>query len=256
MAFYRVTRGYLVRFPSLADFEVSADGLELVIYPAPGVSRTTIDHLYLNQSLPLALSLQKKLVLHGSAVEIDGVAVAFIGAAGRGKSTLAASFAINGMPFLTDDSLTIRDVDGACLIKPSHPSLRLWEDSVTALARSGFQTTPPIGYSSKSRILADPQFQYCDAERPFGHGYFLGEGMAPTVDITPLGGQQCVIEMIQHCHLLGADQHDLLTHNLRQLASVARQVRFFRLDYPRDYDSLARVREAVCVHLRSEASET
>ena len=127
--FYRQGGGYLLRFPDLADFEVSADGATVLGFPAPGVTSPTVEHLYLNQVLPLALSRQGKLVLHGSAVDIGGQGVAFLGESGRGKSTLAASFATEGTRFLTDDGLLLEWVDGHCMIVPSHPSIRLWEDS-------------------------------------------------------------------------------------------------------------------------------
>jgi hypothetical protein len=105
--FYRTQTGYLLRFPDLADFEVSADGRVVEGWPAPGVTEDTAQHLYLNQVLPLALSKQGKLVFHASAVEIHGVAVAFMGASGKGKSTLAAGFASAGYRFLTDDGLMV-----------------------------------------------------------------------------------------------------------------------------------------------------
>ena len=56
MQFFRTETGYLLRFPDMADFQVSADGLGVVCTPAPGVPDGTPEHLYLNQVLPLALS--------------------------------------------------------------------------------------------------------------------------------------------------------------------------------------------------------
>src|SRR5574340_1151913 len=101
--------------------------------PAPAGGEQTVEHLYLNQVLPLALSMQGKLVFHASAVEIGEVAVAFMGESGKGKSTLAASFATHGYRFLTDDGLVIEAEDEGHRIVPSHPSLRLWQDSEGAL---------------------------------------------------------------------------------------------------------------------------
>ena len=47
-AFYRANDGYLLRFPDLADFQVSADALHVTGFPAPEVSDATAQHLYLN----------------------------------------------------------------------------------------------------------------------------------------------------------------------------------------------------------------
>ena len=135
--FYRENGGYLLRFPDLADFRVSADGLEVTGFPVPGVSESTSQHLYLNQVLPLVLSKLGKLVFHASAVEVPGGAVAFAAESGRGKSTLAASFAVNGFRFLTDDGLVLEPVADGYQVQPSHPSIRLWEDSEEVADRAG-----------------------------------------------------------------------------------------------------------------------
>ena len=76
--FHRANGGYLLRFPDLADFQVSADALHVTGFPAPEVADATVQHLYLNQVLPLVLSKLGKLVFHASAVEIGAGAVAFV----------------------------------------------------------------------------------------------------------------------------------------------------------------------------------
>ena len=119
--FYRTEAGYLLRFPGLADFDVSADALGVTCHPAPGASEATSQHLYLNQVLPLVLSKRGKLVFHASAVEVAGGAVAFVAESGRGKSTLAASFAINGCRFLTDDGLVLEDCGAGYQVSPAIP---------------------------------------------------------------------------------------------------------------------------------------
>ena len=97
--FYRTPSGFLLRFPDLADFEVSVDGRCVTCSPAPDVPEATAEHLYLNQVLPLALSKLGKLVFHGSAVEIGTDSIAFVAKSGRGKSTLAAGFAVLAIAF-------------------------------------------------------------------------------------------------------------------------------------------------------------
>ena len=74
--FFRIDIGYLLRFPDLADFRVTADGLNVSCSPAPDVSEATTQHLYLNQVLPLTLSKMGKLVFHASAVEVENIAIA------------------------------------------------------------------------------------------------------------------------------------------------------------------------------------
>ena len=152
--FYRNGSDYLLRFPDLADFEVSADGHSVRCWPVPGISEYTVDHLYLNQVLPLVLSRQGKFVFHASAIEAGSGALVFMGESGRGKSTLAASFATHGFRFLTDDGLLVEEANGGYRVLPSHPSIRLWEDSEDALVAEEVPIAPPVQYTSKARFLA------------------------------------------------------------------------------------------------------
>jgi len=254
-SFYRAGDGYLLRFPDLADFTVSADGLQVKAFPVAGVSGQTIEHLYLNQMLPLALSRQFKLVLHASAVEIGNFAVAFLGVSGRGKSTLAASFSTSSCRFLTDDGLQLEKGPGGYLIQPSHPSIRLWDDSRQALMPETAQAAPPVDFTPKSRLLADDEVAYCDMARPLRCLYFLGEypeGIKAThtdaVSIEPVSGRDAMIELVRHSFLLDIEAREMLMHHFGQLTELARMPMFFRLDYPRRYDLLPMVREAVIRH--------
>jgi hypothetical protein len=240
--------GYLLRFPDLADFTISADGLEVTAYPVVGVSEQTIQHLYLNQVLPLALSRQFKLVLHASAVEIGNFAVAFLGVSGRGKSTLAASFSTSGSHFLTDDGLQLEKGEDGYLIQPSHPSIRLWDDSRLALMPDTAQTAPPVDFTPKSRFLADDEVAYCGEARPLRCLYFLGDGDTDTISIEPVSGRDAMIELVKNSFLLDIEAREMLMHHFGQLTELARIPMFFRLDYPRQYEMLPQVRDAVTRH--------
>lgn len=248
LQFFRKGSGYLLRFPGLADFTVSPDGKNVVAYPVSDVPDQTVDHLYLNQVLPLALSRQFKLVLHASAVEIGTFAVAFLGFSGQGKSTLAASFSTGGFRFLTDDGLQLEKGDGGYLVKPSHPSIRLWDDSRQAIIPDTTKAAPPVGYTSKSRLLADDEVTYCDETRPLRCMYFLGEGNTDTVSIEPVSGRDAMVELIKHCFLLDIDEREMLMHQFSRLTELAQKPIFFRLDYPRRYELLPQVRDSVIRH--------
>ena len=227
---------------------MSADGASVQGFPAPGVTSPTVEHLYLNQVLPLALSRQGKLVLHGSAVDIGGQGVAFLGESGRGKSTLAASFATEGTRFLTDDGLLLEWVDGRCMIIPSHPSIRLWEDSQEALVNESAALAPAVSFTSKARFLAGQGIAFCDESRPLHRVFFLGEGDAQAPTIEPLRPAEALIELVKHSFLLDIEARDMLMRHFDDLTRLAELPIYFRLDYPRDYDALPAVREAIIRH--------
>ena len=250
--FFRTATGYLLRFPDLADFEVSADARTVNCIPAPGTSEHTAQHLYLNQVLPLALSKQGKLVFHASAVDVGGAAVAFMGASGKGKSTLAASFATSGQRFLTDDGLMIQAAAAGYEVMPSHPSIRLWQDSEAALIAPDTPTAPALEFTSKSRFLAGDTIPFCDAPRPLRRICFLGDGSAADVRFTRIGPAEALIELVKHSFLLDIEASDLLAAHFDELSRLASLPIVSRLDYPRRYAALAEVRQAIIRHANEE----
>jgi len=246
--FYRDGNHYMLRFPDLADFAVSASGMEVAVYPVPGVSDSTVEHLYLNQVLPLAMSRQWKLVLHASAVEVENGAVAFVGASGRGKSTLAASFATSGYRFLTDDGLQLEKGGEGYLVQPSDASIRLWDDSREELIPQATHASPAVDYTPKVRLLADDEVAFCDVARPLRCIYFLGEGEVDDISLHEARGRDVMIELVRHSFLLDIEEREMLTCHFGQLAELARAARFVRLDFPRRYEALPKVRDAVIRH--------
>lgn len=250
--FYRNECGYLLRFPDLADFQVSADGKEITCSPAPEVTEETSLHLYLNQVLPLSLARQGKLVFHASAVEIEGGAVAFMGESGRGKSTLAASFATSGFRFLTDDGLELEPIDGGYRGMPSHPSIRLWDDSEEVLIGGNTRKAPPVEYTSKSRFLAGDDIVFCDQPRSLRLVYFLGEGIAQQPVFERMNPAEALIELVKHSFLLDIEEREMLAAQFDELSRLVNQPIYYRLDYPRHFKELALVRQAVVEHVMNE----
>ncbi len=249
--FHRTRDGYLLRFPELADFAVAADALAVVCVPAPGVPHATSHHLYLNQVLPLALSQQGKLVFHASAVDVGGCAVVFAAVSGRGKSTLAASFALRGHPFLTDDGLILEVRDDEYIVMPSHPSIRLWEDSEAALIAPGIASAPPVRYTPKGRFLAGDQLSFCASPRPLRRVYFLGGGDVQDITFHRISGADALVEWVRHSFLLDVEAKPRLASHFEQVARLANLPMYYRLDYPRRFADLARVGDAIVDHASS-----
>jgi hypothetical protein len=250
--FFRVERGYLVRFPKLADFEIAGDTLTVRCHPAPRINADTCEHLYLNQVLPLVWSRQDKLVFHASAVEVAGAAVAFLGESGRGKSTLAASFATGGSSFLTDDGLVLESRGEGYVAQPSHPSIRLWEDSRRALIAPGAAAVLPVQYTEKARFLADDGIAFCYRALPLKRAYFLGDGRASEIGIEPMRAPEAMLEWVRNSYLLDPKERPLLAAHFEKVTALARRLRCYRLDYPRRFEDLPRLRQAIVDHVEKE----
>jgi len=246
--FYRIGSSYLLRFPELADFEVSADGRVVSSWPFPGISEETIRHLYLNQVLPLALSLQGKRVFHASAVEAPTGALVFLGESGRGKSTLAAGFALAGHRFLTDDALLLEPKAGGYAVQPSHPSIRLWNDSKDELVGDDAHLAPAVQYTSKARLLSGDALAFCSDERMLRRMYFLGAGDTDQVSFAPMTPGEVLMGLVGNSFLLDIEGRESLSAHFNQVAELANLPIFFQLDYPRSFAALPAVRQAILEH--------
>jgi hypothetical protein len=254
--FYRVDGAYLVRFPGLADFQISKDGGEVISRHVPGVPRSTLQHLFLNMVVPLSLSRQGKLVLHAAAVEIQSGAVALVGPAGRGKSTLTASFAGAGHRFLSDDGVQVdMEATGRTWIYPSHPSIRLWADSEQFLA-SGLPKGDPLAFTSKARVLAGDALKHCAEPCVLRHVYFLGDQNVKRPDIAPMSAGSAMIELVKNSYLLDIEARELLENQFNSLSSLAALPIFSSLDYPRVFEKLPETRNAILEHFSSVRYES
>ncbi len=154
LSFSRHPGGYLLSFPSLADFDVRPDTREIHGYRTSGTPGHTFNHLLLDHVIPLVAGGAHRLALHASVVDIDGLAVAFLGATRHGKSTLAAALGRRGHAVLSDDcALLCRTADGFEVV-PTYPGLRLFPESIDSVFGAIGDGLPPVAhYSSKQRIV-------------------------------------------------------------------------------------------------------
>jgi hypothetical protein len=238
ITFHRDGDAYVLRFPDLADFRISAHGRRVHCDAASDVPEATLRQL-LNQILPLVLNGQRATVLHAGAVEVDESAIAFVGPTGRGKSTLTAAMATQGFRFLTDDALQVSlSASGAPVAAPGQPHLRLWNASDP---------------TTKARIAAGPGFPHCDQERALTAIYLLGEGEgegeAPTFE--PVRPSAALLELIQNSFLLDPDSPELLKLQHNNLCALVSTVPVFRMNYIRNYETLPQVCPLVVAHAHS-----
>ncbi len=179
--FGRSPGGILLRFPRLADFTVRPAAHEICCYRPATTPRRTLRHLLLDQVLPLVAAGRDRLALHASVVAIDTGAVAFLGPAGHGKSTLAATLAHRGCALVSDDCCLLRRHANGFEVVPSYPGVRLAPQSLTHL----FGVVDPdlqrvSHYSAKRRVAgADAGVTFCDRPVPLRQLYTL----APLADL-------------------------------------------------------------------------
>jgi hypothetical protein len=98
---------YLMRFRDCGEFVISGDLTSVQIRRDPAGRFELLPILMAGTVSAVLLTLRGETVLHASAVAIDGVATAFVGQSGRGKSTLATLMCLDGADLVTDDVLAV-----------------------------------------------------------------------------------------------------------------------------------------------------
>jgi hypothetical protein len=211
-------------FTDTADFLVDPDRRTILNLIEDGPD-ATVRHLLIDQVLPLLLSLEV-LVLHASAVSIDGRAVAFVGPAGAGKSTLALALADIGMPVLSDDALAVADCGGVLTAFPSYPGLRLWPDALGAR-----DSAPVAPYSEKKRLVTGLPF--ARSPLPLADVYVLRRGPVREPGATRMHPAALLATLLPQAFHLPSGRAGHRAH-FERLADASRRMRGWKLTVPDD----------------------
>lgn len=157
------------------------DGCEIIIDPSPGVEESLLRLFILGTALAMLLHQRgETVVLHASAVVAAGQAVAFVGAKGFGKSTVAAALHARGHDLLSDDILAVNLRQDKPLALPGFPQLKLWPDSLGSLGYDAglLPRLRPELEKRSQRLSAG--FTYAPA--PLKCIFVLDVGSEPTVE--------------------------------------------------------------------------
>jgi hypothetical protein len=140
--FSRVEGGFVGRMTGIADFVISEDLSRVVVHPVTGGRSHVIRIVVPGTVVAFLLAVGGQCVLHGSAVDLQGAALAFVGVSGQGKSTMAALFCAAGAALVTDDVLPLEfhapgTGPGTVLCRRAGHEIRLREKSFSLVDRFG-----------------------------------------------------------------------------------------------------------------------
>jgi hypothetical protein len=248
LSFRRLAGGYSLQFNRLAEFEVSGDLRRVKCAPAPGVAARSIRHLFLDTVMPLVLSGAAKTVLHASAVEHGGEAILFVGASGRGKSTLASVLAVDHRTVLADDAVIIEADAGRFDARPTYQSLRLRADSARALLARRRRIDAVRDSVVAGRFVERGQL-------PIKRIYFVERGQRrrrSPVAIEPIAGIRAVLRLVEHTFNLDVACRNGLEHQFEMLTRIAECGLCYRLEVVRDFKLLPVVRQAIEHHASNQ----
>ncbi|MBN1271429.1 MAG: hypothetical protein JXB26_04090 [Candidatus Aminicenantes bacterium] len=232
----------LLKIENTAKYLIK-NGNEIVIEKKKDVPDNEINIFLLGSAMGALIHQREMLPLHGCSVEIQNKGFVFLGKAGIGKSTLAASFYQNGDRVLTDDVTVIAfNSDHHPIILPGYPRIKLWDDSMGMIDKG----TNNIIFSKNSFYKHQLSIKDCFLESPVPLGglYLLTSSAKKNIVIKQLSGYEQMIELSKNTYrgIFLKKQNDLRYHfnqcstilNNVPLKKVIRPVDNFSVDYLRD----------------------
>lgn len=242
------------RWKTIGEYIVSANGRHIACRRFDEATDAAFEVYLLGQALSIALVKMGLEPLHGTAVVIDGRAVAFLGRSHFGKSTLAASFAAAGHRLLTDDVLVLRpSPQGRLVAHPGPPRIKLYSDIARKLLPPSLARASLYGRQVPKLILSLDASACCSSPAPIAALYVLGSARQA------FHGQACRIEALsakERFYYLIANTMDdsvvdprRLERHFQSTVGLLSSVPVRRLVYPRDFRKLPAVRDAICADL-------
>jgi hypothetical protein len=218
----------------------------------------TLRHLLIDQVIPRLLAVGGRLVLHASAVAVDGEAIAFIGPSGAGKSSMAAGWVQAGATLLADDFLLLeREPDAGVatgsaryLATAAYPGLRLWADSAEHFAGSAAALPPVADYTEKRR-WATPLAAgagEAGARLPLRAIVLLGNRPGPDAPVCKVGrlqGADAFMVLFQQAFRVDRSDRADQQAELERVTRLAEAVPVLVVEHRREYGVLSEVVETL-----------
>ncbi len=254
--------GFFVRLFGAVDFFLEKETGTARFHVFPGAPLGVVEPLFLEQALPLWLSMLGRPCLHASAVAWgegdEACAIAFAGRSGSGKSTLATRLAASSGAsggLLADDCLAVEIAGDRLLAHPGHRAVRLLEDSAHALFGG-----PLVGELSLDGTKRRVEVPAADRALPLARLYVLepassaanatsGAAASGRCRATHLRPRDALARVATHLFRIDPEDYGRLPAELDLLDRVAARVRVVRLEVPRRFDALDEVRAVIAADL-------
>jgi hypothetical protein len=243
---YRLGSWEAFCFPRLADFYLQAGCI--VGHPLAEASPDLLELRFLGPVLSYWLERRGVPVLHASAVEVNGRAVAFLSRHGGGKTGLAAALMQAGHSLLTDDILPVEEIAGTFHARPGYPQMRMWPDEAARFIERSEELPVVLPGLAKRRVPvgAGGLGVFRDISLPLAVLYIAERRAEGPVEILDVSPRDALIELVRHSfspHLVEAA--GLQPSRFDLFARLVRNVPVRRLVYPSGFERLPEVVQIV-----------
>lgn len=212
---------WTLRVGGICDFVIdgSLDAVECRL--DPGADPAFVAVLLAGLVVAFLLNLAGECVLHASAVEIDGVALAFAGPSGAGKSTLAALLCGDGARLITDDVLRL-GIDEGVVCVGGGPQLRLRPGAAWTLDE--FAVRPSSEPTVDGRLAVSPPASTA-GDVPLSVVVLPRLSReAAAIELRPVPGAASVMRLAAACRVTGWCDPAMLRTTFLALTQVATRV--------------------------------
>lgn len=196
------------------------------VAPASSAEDRLISAFLSGAALGVLLHLRGFITLHASAVFVQDTAVAFMGAKGMGKSTMASVFCRHGASLVSDDVLV---VDPATLrVYPGGRFCKLAPDVAASVSQVPSDQLPAVYQKTRKRYW-EPGRRY-DEDLPLGRIYLLEYFNGEYPEIKPMSKRDATLALLRNSYALRflettIDGASHLDHSAR----IAREIPMRRL---------------------------
>lgn len=247
-SYYHINQEKAICFWDIVGTFLVRDGKEIIIDPLPGVDEQIIRLPLLGAVLAVLLYQRGFLILHSSGVAINGGVVAFIGAKGWGKSTMAATLYGRGHDMMADDVVAL-DLSGvgSPVVLPGFPQFKLWPEAATSALGDDPQMLPQL-HSQVEKRIRRVNDRFAQQPLPLKRIYVLGGGKAP--QIKPLQPQAAIAHIIGNSYIAMLSGKQFVTsagsaNHLHQCTNLIKNVPIYRLERPRSLSLLPAIAQLV-----------
>jgi hypothetical protein len=235
-------------WPGVFECLISPDGSRVEGRVLEDVPPESIHSHVLGQLLSFALLKRGVEVLHGTAVVVDGEAVAFLGDSGFGKSTLGAAFVRTGYQLLTDDLLVVRERRERFHVFPGPPRIKLFPEIVSSLFGRHVHAKPINSRTTKVMLPVEAT-RHCESMIPLKAIYLLAppghhDERMPVL-IQRVSPRQAFMSLVENTFNSKLVERERLKGQFALNGAIAGRVPIKALAYTRRVEMLPEVRDAV-----------
>jgi hypothetical protein len=237
-----------IRWPDRVEALISADGSAIVAREIDRESRDAFYTYLLGHALSFALISHGIDPIHATVIAVGGRAVALFGDCGYGKSSLAAAFLRTGHRLLTDDLLVLSPGRNGFTAQPGPPRIKLFPDAAQDVLGGGVTSAARLATTAKLFIRLNASQTVASAV-PLHAAYTLTPPWRSRVQnrvaLCRLSQRQACVELLANTFNASVVDPSRLARQFAFAARVGATVVVKRLTYPRTFDWLPRVRDAI-----------